>query len=921
MRRDPFPDDPRKYLRPPTQAFWCWQASGNELAWSDGHRLIAFRDELRGVLLRQADRGLPPLGAVLLVLAAVRESWDEAESEQGLLANIVRRFDDAAVHLELLSEIHEGLDRVRKLDGALRRSAAGKAELIDLIFENCHDRTSPATAVEVLRLLEGTLPEELLGPVPLPLVASWWHLGAVTLQRDLTLLKTGLLHVDEPRLRMRVRTGLEVGVRPAQVELSLAESVAALIKRLGDHDELGGVARIAQHLMAAVTLPRRISQLDELHLGGVSDITNRGPLDRLLLSELAHDDLTLSVRVAMNEALYLRRESPPRSPPRTRAMLLDCGVRSWGVPRVFATAVALALAATADKRDHIVTWRANGARLDAVDLTTAEGLTSHLEQLATTIHPGAALAQLARELAACESNSEAVLVTTADTLADPDFQRALSESPLENIYLASVNREGNFQLSLRSMHGQKLLRSAQLNLDDLLAAPRRGRTMPLIDEKSRRDLPAIFAVRPFPLLLPHPIDQQQTWPTSAGALALTGDQRLMAWFGGQAAFQLSDRLPRGAPLWHSRTVEDDVAYAVVGPQQSHRLSLLTIDLDQRQCEVNSLPLSPGVVRAVSDHNGALVVIFMDRVEVFGVGDHQCLGSLKLPSTVVWMRDRFFKETSTDRWLALAYDGVQASLEAVVSAQTGAHCPKLAGLFDRAGFDGPWGVTFRGDLYDTVADNFRNVTHDLAGTVGLLAANRRGDRIVIGRHSPTTSHDRNAQRLVDVDGLTSRRLSGVPQLLVNLDAVQPWVSYTTLRSRFQAIAYDNGLLLVSRKGMLLRPAWDAEHRLIRLCGVSGRQPASTVAFEPHDGPDGVGYRLARAMLDDLEVFTDSRGLLHVRRPGRNEPEVTLVLNENHLAGWCSRGGAWGLKFYTGAQAIRVPPESCRTLLAHIVQGYR
>jgi len=42
--------------------------------------------------------------------------------------------------------------------------------------------------------------------------------------------------------------------------------------------------------MAAVRLPRRLAQREELAVGGISDITNRGPLDRLLLSELAHDD-------------------------------------------------------------------------------------------------------------------------------------------------------------------------------------------------------------------------------------------------------------------------------------------------------------------------------------------------------------------------------------------------------------------------------------------------------------------------------------------------------------------------------------------------------------------------------------------------------------------------------------------------------
>jgi hypothetical protein len=104
---------------------------------------------------------------------------------------------------------------------------------------------------------------------------------------------------------------------------------------LKDDVELGGLARLALNLMAAVHLPRPVADREELPLGGVSDITNRGALDRLLVSELANDDLTLAVRIAVNEALYLRREMPPRNPPRQRFVLLDAGIRMWGVPRVF----------------------------------------------------------------------------------------------------------------------------------------------------------------------------------------------------------------------------------------------------------------------------------------------------------------------------------------------------------------------------------------------------------------------------------------------------------------------------------------------------------------------------------------------------------------------------------------------------------
>src|SRR5258708_9747749 len=140
--------------------------------------------------------------------------------------------------------------------------------------------------------------------------------------------------------------------------------------------------------MAAIRLPRRLAEPEELAIGGVADITNRGPLDRLLLSELAHDDLTLAVGVALNEALYLRREPPMREPPRTLALLLDSGVRLWGIPRVLATAVALALVARDKQHSEVLVWRAHGKQLQPVDLLSPNGITQHLSAVDTGAHPG-----------------------------------------------------------------------------------------------------------------------------------------------------------------------------------------------------------------------------------------------------------------------------------------------------------------------------------------------------------------------------------------------------------------------------------------------------------------------------------------------------------------------------------------------------
>ena len=158
-------------------------------------------------------------------------------------------------------------------------------------------------------------------------------------------------------------------------------------------------------------------------MGGISDISNRGPLDRLLLSELAHDDLTLAVRIATNEALYLRREAPPSSPPKRRAVLIDAGIRLWGVPRVFAAAVALSLVAATDRNIRVEAYRACGRSVEPVTLTRREGLLAHLEALEPDAHPGDALPAFLAAVSKDGDLTDAVIVTGEDVAADRAFQR------------------------------------------------------------------------------------------------------------------------------------------------------------------------------------------------------------------------------------------------------------------------------------------------------------------------------------------------------------------------------------------------------------------------------------------------------------------------------------------------------------------
>src|SRR6185436_6794322 len=244
---------------------------------------------------------------------------------------------------------------------------------------------------------------------------------------ELGALEAGLAHLDPEQLALRRRTGLDRLVEPADLKLPLAERVHQLVFQLRDDTELSGLARLAQNLMAAVNVPRRLASPEDLALGGISDLTNRGPIDRLLVSELAHDDLTLAVRIALNEALYIRREAPARDPRQRRVILVDSGIRTWGVSRVFATAAALALAATTTPGAQLAVFRADGDAVIPLDFATKSGLIEHLEALTPHPHPGASLGHLAKELAEEDLSTDLIIITHEDALDDPEFGRCLSD--------------------------------------------------------------------------------------------------------------------------------------------------------------------------------------------------------------------------------------------------------------------------------------------------------------------------------------------------------------------------------------------------------------------------------------------------------------------------------------------------------------
>ncbi|HEV2294125.1 MAG TPA: hypothetical protein VGR35_09725 [Tepidisphaeraceae bacterium] len=916
------------YLLPRSPSFWRWAHDGRTIDWTDGHT-IAFREEVQSVLARLAPRGLPPFGSVVLLLAATRDTWgDGARNAEQIIRQAHREVGrDSAVSSPgtqlvlsflmpqaLQQEVREACDElsvIAALPPELRRTMRARHALAELVFDGAAHRGSVENANAVVELLRSGIDADTLRAH----AAEPKDDGPLV--RELETLRSGLARVAVEPLSAFMRTGVDTTVRAPQLELAAARRVRALLRDLRGDPELAGIAALAQNLLAAVHVPRALVATEEVPVGGVSDISNRGPLDRLLISELAHDDLTLAVRVALNEALYLRRESPARHPPLSRSILIDSGIRLWGVPRLFAAGIALALAASADPRAPVRTFRASGMRADEIDLTTREGLTAHLEVIEPYPHPGQSLRPWLDGLELADRGEspagETFIVTHADVLADPEFAAALRAADTDRDWqVAVVARDGTFALWNVSRAGRREICGAKLALTDILEpkAPRTSAaTSPLI--KSESGLPAILSMQPFPLLLPARVDARYAaYSQRCGLVGVTTDRRLMRWTsdvkGGE---QLAAALPPGRieAVFTQDLLE--AVHVVIVADKPCRVHILTAHVVDARVELRTYPRSRP--RQVFFVQGLIGLAYKDEVRTIA------------PVTGVETVTRLSPDSRclNGRFLIGRSDLEAFSPNAIDVVGSG----DFVGAFDVQG-EGPWALRRNGAIGPVAGDASAPPVNLQVGACEFRAASPDGRRLLVWVKSADSfksglyvvsisSNKRTWERAAQGEQAAQAQLIG--------DTAR-WSLGSSINThwRFAGVAMgeDGTIALTPRRstsvhgfrlhkenlhlGALPNGSWRN--------GLWRRVPL----FQRVITPGGGRYQLRVAeWADGSRAYLDSRGMLHLVSSDAGLPQLTLTLTDRAVAGWTSNGKTFGW-----AHFLKAPPTSDAAYAMNLLRDF-
>ncbi len=886
-----------RYFTPSEPRFWRW--SGQNCAEIEGNweptSLIAFRAELVSILTALQPQGWPPLSSLLLVMAASRESWMMSRDLIGMI------FGHSWPNNPFVADVGGQLDRLHALPPDLRESTGAKIRLMRVIFEGSRPVLDAASAKEALQYLTSVVPlrePETWAPDPnhtliIPRFADWTR-----------SLRIGLARLNEEALRNRQQTGLDDVVVPAPITTPppLPEEPATHAARLWSwsHDpQLYGIARIARQLLSVVSWPRSVSQPDDLPLGGVSDLTNRGPLDRLLLTELANDDVTLIVRIALNEALYLRRECPRHDSPVSRMILVDAGLRMWGRPRVFGAAVALAMAAAQDRETALSVQVAVTSRegWQSADVSTRAGAMALLGALSPTLHPGELLEDWRAAKETDAAQSEFVLVTTPDVFRQPEFQQQLRQLPTD-FRIALVDGQGRFELRSHSSHGWRTECTAELDLDELLQAPPDTRSLPIRTSEPDR-YPVILRTEPFPLLLTHQLEPQFCFPAPDDKLiSLASGGRVLLWTQPQrGGRQLAIDIPRGrVETWSTRpTIASSHGRQVTAVLRAKQWTLLTIDLEYRSCKTVELksersPADP-TVRAVILPE-CVIVMSKRGMEAFSPFSGELLAK-----TAYNLRDfKFYGNryltTSQPNWFRLTLTDGKIDL---LSMKTTTETALLVDLPPNFSSDGPLEISafgqnmpkespvppFRGNL--TSAEQHDNYVV-LTGKFEMLsgkAANRAASCAIWDLNTPG-------------EGWTQSYANQPTALHAKLST--KFQARPPLRTKFASLACDgHGVALLTTKQHWWR-FMIVNDQLRLVLKPTPSNPAPAVPFERLRWP-GMTLTMHAAKLDNGNtVWLDSRGLLHLLPADTQQPEISLVLDANAISGWMSDGRQFGDAYY-------------------------
>ncbi|WP_449399674.1 hypothetical protein [Chryseobacterium wanjuense] len=515
----------REYFQSYENYFWEWTTdedvpddtgyNENNLISIPNVGAIAYRPYVIEILRELKDQGFPSFGSLLLVLYAIQDGYLNMDGVFYYLRKQNTAFGiDKSADIDLVIRFLENLNSL----GSSIKKRQNKIILLKTIFKNTHNILSSGNSELIIKIFEKR-PYKISGS------AEKKELVFSVINNDinaLTLLQKKFPTTESIIEAMKGVVDIPELEDEVVEEETTTETDRDFIQELIDEPKTFQVGSLIKRIWSGLKIPMRHLSPGEQPIGGISDMTNKGELHRMLLSEFANEDEVFMNRVANNEALYIQREIPPEENIFERIILIDTSLKNWGTPKVLAFASAIAVIKHPKAHSECKVF-ALGQTNVSIALNKVEQVIENLNQVSPLLEVSQALETFFDEKHP-EKDLEVFFITHEENLANQKVQKVIHENRDKLKFLVTTSADGELNFYKYHKGTRKHIQKIVLPLQELWAnPPQRKQKRENVSTNGKRTAVPLN----YPILFPAPIKKMATFLYEGEFYILSNKKQLL----------------------------------------------------------------------------------------------------------------------------------------------------------------------------------------------------------------------------------------------------------------------------------------------------------------------------------------------------------------------------------------------------------
>ncbi|POR24865.1 hypothetical protein BWK58_07485 [Flavobacterium columnare] len=425
---------------------------------------IAYHNYIKEVIEFIADSGCPSLGALLLVIIAtnpdceddiefVKNNFQE-NKQRFVLKEDFFRYQSAIDFLYLLKSLPEEY-----------KQGENRKLLIRRLFQNGHNTIGGKKAKKVLQDFEISL-DKLTSTEKERFNKAVFinDFRTIALLKKAFPLKESIINAFHNVTDVNFQSSLKEELVANEKETSLlgANFDTILINDAATFH----IGSLIKNIWAGLSVPMHHNFAGLQPLGGVTDLTNKGDFDKLLISEFAYDDDIFMSRLANNEALFIEREIPPQKNTFVRYILLDTSIYNWGIPKKIAFALALAIAKH-PKSDVSTKIILVGEKAEEMAFASVTDIITATKNISGKLDCASGIVSFFNENTIVPNQAEVFFIASESVFGIEKFQKVMYDHFNQINYAFSISLEGFVQVFKHQTKAKICLQTISLPLEDL----------------------------------------------------------------------------------------------------------------------------------------------------------------------------------------------------------------------------------------------------------------------------------------------------------------------------------------------------------------------------------------------------------------------------------------------------------------------